>query len=75
MAADGPSVGADRVGAVTLFVHRDTSTAKLAEGLADLLATPLPDPFAQEVVAGRRVFHVGEEMVEGRGECHGSSFP
>lgn len=51
MAADGPSVGADRVGAVTLFVHRDTSTAKLAEGLADLLATPLPDPFAQEVVA------------------------
>ncbi|GAA4880440.1 exodeoxyribonuclease V subunit gamma [Serinicoccus chungangensis] len=36
---------------MTLFVHRDTSTAALAEGLADLLATPLPDPFAEEVVA------------------------
>ncbi|WP_298887073.1 exodeoxyribonuclease V subunit gamma [uncultured Serinicoccus sp.] len=36
---------------MTLFVHRDTSTAALAEGLADLLATPLPDPFDEEVVA------------------------
>ena len=30
---------------------------------------------AQEVVAGRGVLHLGEEAVEGRGECHGSSFP
>ncbi len=44
-------MGADRVGDVTLVVHRDVSTAALAEGLAALLAEPLPDPFAEEVVA------------------------
>lgn len=36
---------------MTLFVHRAASTAVLADGLAELLATPLEDPFAQEVVA------------------------
>ncbi|MFK5582873.1 exodeoxyribonuclease V subunit gamma [Serinicoccus sp. LYQ131] len=36
---------------MTLFVHRARDTAVLAAGLAELLATPLTDPFAQEVVA------------------------
>ncbi len=35
---------------MTLTVHRATDTGVLAEGLADLLATPLADPFAEEVV-------------------------
>lgn len=36
---------------MTLFVHRAAATGVLADGLAELLATPLEDPFAQEVVA------------------------
>lgn len=36
---------------MTLLVHRATSTDVLAAGLAELLATPLADPFAEEVVA------------------------
>ena len=40
-----------RVAAVTLFVHRGRSTDVLATGLAELLADPLEDPFAEEVVA------------------------
>ena len=36
---------------MTLHVHRGTSTDVLADGLADLLARPLDDPFAEEVVA------------------------
>ncbi|HET8598798.1 MAG TPA: exodeoxyribonuclease V subunit gamma [Segeticoccus sp.] len=36
---------------MTLFVHRATSTDVLADGLAELLAAPLADPFAEEVVA------------------------
>lgn len=36
---------------MTLFVHRGTSAAALASGLAELLSTPLEDPFAEEVVA------------------------
>ena len=36
---------------MTLFVHRAASTDVLADGLAELLATPLEDPFAEEVVA------------------------
>lgn len=36
---------------MTLFVHRATSTDVLADGLAELLVDPLPDPFAEEVVA------------------------
>ncbi len=40
-----------RVEAVTLHIHRATASDQLADGLAELLAAPLPDPFAQEVVA------------------------
>ncbi|USQ79830.1 exodeoxyribonuclease V subunit gamma [Ornithinimicrobium faecis] len=36
---------------MTLFVHRAVSTDVLADGLGELLATPLEDPFAEEVVA------------------------
>ncbi|WP_151525780.1 exodeoxyribonuclease V subunit gamma [Serinicoccus kebangsaanensis] len=36
---------------MALVVHRDVSTAALADGLAGLLSEPLPDPFAEEVVA------------------------
>ena len=38
-------------GAVTLYLHRATSTDELADGLAELLSQPLEDPFAEEVVA------------------------
>ena len=34
-----------------LHVHRAERTARLADGLAAVLATPLPDPFAPELVA------------------------
>jgi exodeoxyribonuclease V gamma subunit len=36
---------------VTLHLHRAERTDVLADGLGRLLATPLPDPFDQEVVA------------------------
>ena len=36
---------------VSLHLHRAAATGLLADGLADLLTTPLADPFAQEVVA------------------------
>ena len=36
---------------MTIHLHRGTDTTVLADGLAELLATPLPDPFAEEVVA------------------------
>src|SRR5690606_27207845 len=45
------SEAASKVSTVTLFVHRGTSTDALADGLAGLLASPLEDPFAEEVVA------------------------
>ncbi|MDP3894235.1 exodeoxyribonuclease V subunit gamma, partial [Nocardioides sp.] len=35
---------------MTLRIHRAERTDLLADGLAALVATPLPDPFAQEVV-------------------------
>ena len=35
---------------MALMVHRATRADRLVEGLADLLATPLPDPFATELV-------------------------
>ncbi len=38
------------LGAVPLHVHRATRTDLLADDLASMLATPLPDPFLQEVV-------------------------
>ncbi len=50
-ACAGLSPAADSVAAVTLFVHRAAGTDLLADGLAELLATPLEDPFAEEVVA------------------------
>ncbi|SDX85007.1 DNA helicase/exodeoxyribonuclease V, gamma subunit [Modestobacter sp. DSM 44400] len=34
-----------------LHLHRAERTARLADGLAEVLTTPLADPFAQEVVA------------------------
>ncbi|WP_157195476.1 exodeoxyribonuclease V subunit gamma, partial [Nocardia tenerifensis] len=34
-----------------LHIHRAERADILADGLAGLLATPLPDPFAAEVVA------------------------
>jgi exodeoxyribonuclease V gamma subunit len=36
---------------VTVVIHRSESVALLADELAELLATPLPDPLAREVVA------------------------
>jgi len=36
---------------VTLYVHRSERADRLVLGLAELLADPLPDVFAQEVVA------------------------
>ena len=44
------SVAAHRVAPVTLHLHTAERTDALADGLADLLVTPLPDPFAREVV-------------------------
>ena len=35
---------------MTLHLHAAERTDALADGLADLLVTPLPDPFAREVV-------------------------
>ena len=35
---------------MTLHLHRSERTDVLADGLAGLLAVPLPDPFAEEVV-------------------------
>ena len=36
---------------MTLIVHRAAGTGVLADGLAELLGSPLEDPFAEEVVA------------------------
>ena len=44
------SVGAHRVLTVTLHLHTAERTDALADGLADLLVTPCPIPFAREVV-------------------------
>ncbi|MDX6240993.1 MAG: exodeoxyribonuclease gamma subunit, partial [Kribbellaceae bacterium] len=35
---------------VTLYLHRAERTDVLADGLGDLLAVPLADPFAEELV-------------------------
>jgi len=35
---------------VTLHLHHAARTSELADALAEVLATPLPDPFAEEVV-------------------------
>ncbi|RYI99878.1 MAG: hypothetical protein EON52_24900, partial [Actinomycetales bacterium] len=39
-----------KVPRVTLQIHRAARTDVLADRLGDLLATPLDDPFAEEVV-------------------------
>ncbi|WP_109471120.1 exodeoxyribonuclease V subunit gamma [Ornithinimicrobium cavernae] len=70
---------------MTLFVHRAVSTDVLADGLAELLATPLEDPFAQEVVAvpakgverwlAQRLSHrLGAGPAGGDGVCAGVRF-
>ncbi|MCK0112813.1 exodeoxyribonuclease V subunit gamma [Ornithinimicrobium sp. F0845] len=70
---------------MTLFVHRAVSTDVLADGLAELLSTPLEDPFAQEVVAvpakgverwlAQRLSHrLGAGAGRGDGVCAGVRF-
>ncbi|HSE07808.1 MAG TPA: exodeoxyribonuclease V subunit gamma [Nocardioidaceae bacterium] len=44
------SVSRDILQTVTLRIHRAERTDLLADGLADLLASPLDDPFAEELV-------------------------
>ena len=44
------SVGHESLASVTLRIHRAERTDLLADGLAELLATPLADPFAEELV-------------------------
>ncbi len=46
----GGSAAARRVPCVALHLHRAERTDVLADGLGELLATPLDDPFATEVV-------------------------
>lgn len=64
----GEAVADEPGGAVALF-------GQVAQHRAIFRRQSVPRRFAQEIVAGRRVLHVGEETVEGRGECHDSSFP
>ena len=68
-----------------LHVHRAERTARLADGLAAVLATPLPDPFAAEVVAvpakgverwlAQRLSTVLGAGPAGDGICSGVTFP
>ncbi len=68
-----------------LLVHRAERTARLAEGLAAVLATPLADPFAAEVVAvpakgverwlAQRLSTVLGASSGGDGICSGVAFP
>ena len=70
---------------MTLFLHRAPRTDELADGLAGLLAEPLADPFAQEVVVvpakgverwlGQRLsHHLGAGVRGGDGVCAGVRF-
>ncbi|QZY29299.1 exodeoxyribonuclease V subunit gamma [Nocardioides coralli] len=70
---------------MTLFWHRAPRADQLADGLGRLLATPLPDPFATEVVAvpargverwlSQRLSHrLGEGPRGGDGVCAGVRF-
>ncbi|WP_256842657.1 exodeoxyribonuclease V subunit gamma [Ornithinimicrobium cryptoxanthini] len=70
---------------MTLFVHRATNTDVLAGGLAELLAAPLDDAFAEEVVAvpakgverwlAQRLSHtLGSGPRGGDGVCAGVRF-
>jgi exodeoxyribonuclease V gamma subunit len=68
-----------------LHVHRAERTARLADGLAAVLATPLADPFASEVVAvpakgverwlAQRLSTVLGAGPAGDGICSGVVFP
>lgn len=68
-----------------LHVHRAERTARLADGLAAVLATPLADPFATEVVAvpakgverwlAQRLSTVLGAGSAGDGICSGIAFP
>ncbi len=73
--------------AVTLHLHRAESTGVLADALGELLATPLADPFAEEVVVvpakgierwlSQRLSHrlgTGPDSGAGAGVCAGVSF-
>jgi exodeoxyribonuclease V gamma subunit len=68
-----------------LHVHRAERTARLADGLAAVLATPLTDPFASEIVAvpargverwlAQRLSTVLGAGAAGDGICSGVEFP
>ena len=70
---------------MALHVHRASRADVLADGLGDLLATPLPDPFATEVVVvpargverwlSQRLSHrLGGRPGRGDGVCAGVDF-
>ncbi|WP_110207708.1 exodeoxyribonuclease V subunit gamma [Nocardioides daejeonensis] len=70
---------------MALHIHRAERTDRLADGLAALLSSPLPDPFADEVVAvpqrgverwlGQRLAHrLGVGPRGGDGVCAGVRF-
>jgi exodeoxyribonuclease V gamma subunit len=68
-----------------LHLHRAERTARLADGLAEVLRTPLADPFAQEIVAvpaqgverwlAQRLSTVLGAGPGGDGICSGIGFP
>ena len=81
----GLSVARDKLPAVSLHLHRAERTDVLADGLAGLLATPLADPFAEEVVVvpakgverwlSQRLSHrLGAAPGAGDGVCAGVRF-
>ena len=70
---------------MALHVHRASRADVLADGLGDLLATPLPDPFTTEVVVvpahgverwlSQRLSHrLGGRPGRGDGVCAGVDF-
>jgi exodeoxyribonuclease V gamma subunit len=69
---------------VTFHLHRAVRTAELADGLGELLADPLDDPFAEEVVVvpehgverwlAQRLSHRLGGGPEGEGVCAGRPF-
>ncbi|QNE16953.1 exodeoxyribonuclease V subunit gamma [Kribbella qitaiheensis] len=70
---------------MTLFLHRAERTDVLADGLGDLLAVPLADPFAEELVVvpakgverwlSQRLAHrLGAAPGQGDGVCAGVRF-
>ncbi|MGB7504999.1 MAG: exodeoxyribonuclease V subunit gamma, partial [Mycobacterium sp.] len=69
---------------MALHLHRADRTDLLADGLGELLATPLPDPFAEEIVLvsargmerwlSQRLSHVLGRGVADDGVCAGVTF-